>query len=153
VTTPPTTTPPTTTPPTTTPPTTTPPTTTPPTTTPPTTTPPTTVPPTTPSPSATVPTGAVASLAAKQSAAATQGATVPWTGGQVAWGTGANRAYQVTVDGPDGAEVTGACTVPVASTATSCSFSTDTNGTYAVRVVAATDAGSSAQSASTSVTI
>ncbi|GIE93175.1 hypothetical protein [Paractinoplanes rishiriensis] len=148
---PPTTAPPTTAPPTT-PPTTTPPTTTPPTTTPPT-TPPTAPPTTTAPPAAKLPTGAVTSLVARQVAAGTRGATVTWTPGRVAWGDGKNRSFEVTVSGPDDADITGSCTAAVAGTARSCSFSTDTNGSYAVRVVAATEAGSSTQSASASVTV
>ncbi|MFI5894098.1 fibronectin type III domain-containing protein [Actinoplanes sp. NPDC051513] len=104
-------------------------------------------------PTAARPTGAVASLAARQVAPGNRSAVVTWAPGQVSWGDGAGRGYDVSVSGPGDARITGSCTQPVAGSATSCEFSTDTNGAYAVRVTAATDAGRSGAFASAAVTV
>jgi hypothetical protein len=79
--------------------------------------------------------------------------SVSWTAGRVDWGTGGNRAYQVTVYGPNDANISGSCTTPVPATATSCAFVTDANGIYTVLVAAVTDAGESAQYDLTSLAI
>jgi hypothetical protein len=123
------------------------------TTTPPTTTPPTTSPSPTTSPTATPPTGAVASLAARQIGPDRRSAVVTWAAGQVSWGDGAGRGYDVSVTGPRGAQITGSCTAMVAGTATSCQFDTDINGAYAVRVTAVTGAGRSGQAAAATATV
>ncbi|WP_433379393.1 fibronectin type III domain-containing protein [Actinoplanes sp. CA-142083] len=121
------------------------------------TTPPTT-PPTTPAttpPTATTPppTGVVASLTARQVAPGTRSAVVTWAAGQVSWGNGTGRKYEVGVSGPTGARITGSCAQTVDGAATSCEFATDLNGAYTVRVTAVTSAGPSAQSATTGVTV
>jgi hypothetical protein len=120
------------------------------TTTPPTITPPTTTPPAT---TGTPPSGAVGALAARPVTAGRRDVTVTWNSGGVSWGDGEARGYEVSVTGPSGARITGSCTGAVTGSAGSCGFSTDLDGTYAVRVAAATTAGRSARSASVNVTV
>ncbi|MCY1145683.1 fibronectin type III domain-containing protein [Actinoplanes sp. Pm04-4] len=117
------------------------------------TTPPVTNPPVVTPPQAEPPTGAVGALTVKQSSAGTRTVTVTWSAGQVVWNSTSNRMYRVTVDGPDPALIAGSCTSPVAAPATSCSFTTDLNGTYAIRVAAATSVGTSSNSTAATVTV
>ncbi|MFF5289272.1 fibronectin type III domain-containing protein [Paractinoplanes globisporus] len=108
----------------------------------------------TPAPTtSTLPIGVVTSLAIKQVAADTRDAVVTWAPGQVSWGTGVRRTFQVSVSGPAGARITGSCTETVDGAATSCGFTTDTNGIYAVRVTAGTEAGRSSQFATAGGTV
>jgi len=114
-------------------------------------TPPVVDPPVVNPPTAAVPpSGLVSSLAAKQTPGVSRAVLVTWTADQIAWGTGANHAYVVTVDGP-GTRTGGSCSPSVS--ATTCTFTVNANGTYLVGVTARTDAGTSSAGATATVKV
>jgi hypothetical protein len=112
--------------------------------------PPVNPPATTAPPAAVPPSGMVTALSASRASGAARTVNVTWNAGQITWGTGANRGYAVTVDGP-GEQTGGSCNSSVPTT--TCTITVDVDGTYLIGVTARTDAGASPAGASTTVVV
>jgi hypothetical protein len=88
----------------------------------------------------TAPNGAVGDLAAVYDAGAGL-VTVSWTSGAVAWGTGANRGFAVSITGGVIAtDASDTCT-GLTPAATSCRFAPEQTATYDIAVTPVNDAG------------